>query len=746
MIDTQSSSGLPIDKAGALKIIQEEGRLSFLLKGFEPRRQQQQMMGNVIDAFNKNQIALIEAGTGTGKSFAYLVPAILWAAQKNERTVISTNTITLQEQLIEKDIPLALEALNLDLKAVLVKGMGNYLCFRKLEDTLAEMLLLSPQEAEELQNIEAWGRTTADGSRATLPFAPSSAMWEKVCAESDTCTHVRCPHYQQCHFFKARRHASDAHLLIVNHHLLFADLSRRAVQENYKDPAILPAYTKMVLDEAHHIEDIATEYFASRISRLDLLRIIGRIAAEKGNKSQGKLPLLKEKLAQSFDPLNAPKEVTSLLSRFNIDLPGMRRDMLQHIIEAFDAFEGFVDLLQPDAKEEIEKGEKKVRLLSQHQTHPAWKEEVVPRTHKLIESINRYVQSLNALDKDLKNINHERFQESSKGVRFEILALCQRLANASLVLQNFLNQVPPSAVRWIEIQKLRSAINVNLVEAKLDISESLAKDLFSKFPTIVLCSATLTTNQQFEFIKSRLGLHLEEIKKRTLIEHLYDSPFNYHEQALLAIPTDIPSPADPRFIPFAAQQIWHAIQASHGNAFILFTSFSMLKSCSEILSNQLRENRYTLLKQGDANRQVLLNRFRQQDRSVLFATDSFWEGVDVAGDALRCVVIVKLPFKVPSEPIIQARTEAIMAEGGNAFMEYSVPHAIVKFKQGFGRLIRHKKDRGCIVCLDNRLLNKNYGKQFLNSLPNCKKVFIESSGLQKELSDFYRKTYYLTKN
>lgn len=582
-----------------------------------------------------------------------------------------------------------------------------------------------------------------------LPLFPAICPYlqhvGKVCAESDTCTHVRCPYYQQCHFFKARKQASDAHLLVANHHLLFADLARRAEQDNYKDPAILPAYSKMVLDEAHHIEDIATEYFASRVSRLELLKIVGRIAAEKGNKSQGKLPLLKERLIQSTDPNSTSKDLVSLLSRLNMDLPGMRRDLLQHIVDTFDTFESFVGCLQPGGKDEADQGEKKVRLLSFHQSHPAWKEEVVPRSQKLMESIHRYIQGIGAIDKDLVNLENERLTESTKGLRHEIQALCNRLTNAGAALQNFLQEVPSSSVRWIEIQKLKTTTNVHLVDAKLDITKPLVENLFTKFPTIILCSATLTTNQQFEFVKKRYGLSSEDLKQRKIIEHQYDSPFNFREQAMLAIPVDIPSPLDPRFTSFAAQQILQAIQASRGNAFVLFTSYTMLKVCSDLLSKELQENRYTLLKQGDGNRQTLLTRFKQKDRSVLFATDSFWEGVDVAGEALRCVIIVKLPFKVPTEPIIQARTEAISAEGGNAFMEYSVPHAIVKFKQGFGRLIRNKRDRGCIVCLDNRLLNKNYGKQFLNSLPDCKHAFVESAMLHQELSEFYRKTYYLTK-
>ena len=299
-----------IDAEKALKVLQPEGNLSKIIKGFEPREQQQKMMQNIIEAYNENQIALIEAGTGTGKSIAYLIPAILWAVQKKERSVISTHTITLQEQLLLKDIPLVAKALNVTVKAVLVKGMRNYVCLRKVEETRMEQLFLAPHEAEEFSKIDAWSHSTNDGSRSALSFEPSGPIWDKVCAENDTCNKNQCPHYQDCHFFKARREASEAQILIVNHHLLFADLSTRAESENYIDPSILPIYTKVVLDEAHHIEDIATEYFAQKVTLLDLLRIVGRLAAEKGGKALGKLTQLKEKIHSYFNTKTPPTEVS----------------------------------------------------------------------------------------------------------------------------------------------------------------------------------------------------------------------------------------------------------------------------------------------------------------------------------------------------------------------------------------------------------------------------------------------------
>jgi ATP-dependent DNA helicase DinG len=733
-----------LDREKALALIKPGGVLSLNLKGFESRNQQQLMMSNVIDAYNKNAIALIEAGTGTGKSIAYLIPAILWAIQNKERTVFSTQTIALQEQLLHKDIPLVLQALNLDLKAVLVKGMRNYLCMRKLDEAMSELLLIPPNEAQELQQIAAWNDHTKEGSRSSLPFAPTYETWDRVCAENDTCNNTECSFYQQCHFFKARREANDAQLLIVNHHLLFADLAIRAEVNNYSDQALLPAYNRVVLDEAHHIEEVATEYFASKLSQLDMLRTIGRLAAEKQAKSVGKLTQFKEKIHEFYRDKEVPAEISSILGKLTIDLPGSRRDLLTHITETFDAFGAFVESLQAKEQEEKAPAEKKLRLLPFHQTHPLWTDEILAKAKLFAESVKRYIYSIETLDTEIKQSGNDKIIDHTKGIRFEILALTKRLTSACDVLTDFVtNHHPVNKVRWIEIQQLKAMINTQLVDANLDVSLALKEFLFSKFASVILCSATLTTNRQFDFVRQRLGL--DQFQDKFITENIYDSPFNFKEQALFAVPTDIPDPQHASFLQVATEKIWEAIQASQGNAFVLFTSYSMLHACYQNLNAKLLQQRFVPMKQGESNRQTLLTKFKTTNRSVLFGTDSFWEGVDVVGEALRCVIIVKLPFKVPTEPIVQARAEAIAAEGGDPFRDYSLPQAIVKFKQGVGRLIRNKQDRGCIVCLDSRILTKNYGKLFLNSLPECDKIFTTSDQLLPAMKEFYRKTYYLVK-
>lgn len=737
-----------LNEQKVLELLGPNSPLATLLAGFESRPQQQKMMGDVLKAYNNKGISLIEAGTGTGKSLAYLIPAALWAKVTGERTVISTKTIALQEQLFHKDIPLVAKIIGSEIKAVIVKGMGNYLCLRKLTDISHEASTLTLQEADELNKIELWAETTSDGSRSTLSFIPLSSTWEKVCAESDTCTNVRCEFYEQCHFFKAREEARNAQILIANHHLLFADLQRREQDENYNDDAILPYYTGVILDEAHHIEEVATEYFASKAGKIPLLKTLARIGAEKAGKIVGKLAHLRD-LFHSYYINDMPESCRSISRRLMHDLPAFRRELQEVIHLSFTSFDQFLPKGQESHESEIPDSrgkESKLRILPDHKKNEAWVPYMEEPSKKLVEALQRFVQSLNALENDLKYLDDEKLNEKTKTVRVELAALGNRLGEAAYMLIRFLQDIDNQyKVQWIESHQFKSLMNTTLVSAELDIAASLVKTLFKPFKTVILCSATLTTNNHFAFIKKSLGITPEYLPNVNIYESVYESPFDYQKQALFAIPTDIPLPHEPDFNRAVSEKIWEVIQASRGNAFILFTSFQALRECHHILEERLNQNRYHTLKHGDESRRALLDKFKARERSVLFGTDTFWEGVDVSGEALRCVIIVKLPFKVPSEPIIQARTEAIQARGGDSFREYSLPNAIVKFKQGFGRLIRNKNDRGCIVCFDGRLLNKSYGKQFLQSLPNCEKVFVESQKIVSQMGEFYRKTHYLTK-
>lgn len=740
-----TTSTQTLSKEKLLPLVQEGGLLSCHLKGFESRIQQEGMLSHVIDAYNQDQIALIEAGTGTGKSFAYLIPALIAASLHKERTVIATHTIALQEQLIQKDIPLLIKTLGITVKAVLAKGMSNYLCLRKLAEAQVEILLLPPKEGQELEKIDAWSQQTKDGTRQSLDFAPLPSIWEKVCAEHDTCNNTACPYFQDCFFMKARKAAADAQIIVANHHLLFADVVRRAEEENYEQVSILPPYQRIVIDEAHHLEDIATDYFAASVNGLDMIRNISRLFSDRPNgKSAGKLPVLKDKL-QSLELQEGTPEISALCDKLSFDLPGLRKEVLNNIQDAFQLFGDFIHFVLPNQSDQSSP-ETKLRLMRQHISHVDWNGKIVPAAHKLVSAASNFITLINGLESGIKTVSNEKFQEQAKGILFEVKALVGRLQISIEAMKAFMEpEIPKNQVRWIETNPNKGPLSTHLVNAELEIDKLLSKNLFGAFSTIILCSATLSADKKFDYIRKRLGLTETLLRGKEITENIYDSPFNFSAQALLAIPRDLPPPNHPMFNNFACDAIWDALQASRGNAFVLFTSYQMMRACAEKLKDKLEGQRYVMFKQGDEATQTLLKKFKITDRAVLFGTDSFWEGVDVAGEALRLVIIVKLPFRVPSEPIVQARTEAIVDKGGDPFMEYSLPNAVVKFKQGFGRLVRHKKDRGCVVCLDSRILSKNYGKQFLNSLPDCQKAFIDASQLFQQMNEFYRKTYHLTK-
>lgn len=660
---------------------------------------------DVAQTFEWEQIALIEAGTGTGKSMAYLVPALL---SEGRKTVISTHTINLQEQLVNKDIPFLVEALGVEVSAVLVKGMNNYACLRKAGDAVAEKGTLSEEERGQIEAVEGWLDQTSDGTRSDLSFYPLPSVWERIGAEFDACSHRQCPFYKECFFFEARKKAEEAQLVIVNHHILLADLALKEKGE----AGILPEYDHLIIDEAHHLEEVATSVFATEVSRAEMIRQLGRLASDKRSiQEAGKLPLLATKVNDE-----------ALLKRLRIDLPAEKRRLVTDIN---DTFHQLVQFFGSDT-------DLKLRLSDNHLQHPKWMETIEPAVEQLVESIRRHVAALRSLQKDVGD------DEKSRSVLIDIRAIADRLEGTAAALEDFVfGDLTPTTVKWIESYVNRGFANLRLVSAALDVSYLLAERLFKNVPAVVLTSATLTTHQNFQFVRQRLGLTEQLLDGKEVREAAYRSPFAFEKQALLAVPRDMPAPNEPGFVAAAAEAIFEGVEASDGNAFVLFTSFSMLNQCYSILAERLKARGLVPMKQGETDRDKLLARFKETDRSVLFGTDSFWEGVDVVGEALRCVIIARLPFRVPTEPIIQARTEAIAEAGGNPFFDYTVPQAIVKFKQGIGRLIRHRQDRGCILCLDSRLLTKSYGRSFLKSLPDCLQSFDDRVTVVARMKEFY---------
>lgn len=681
-------------------IFSREGPLQNLPR-FEIRPGQKEMALLIHDAYQAQEIVCIEAGTGTGKSLAYLLPAIYWAIQHKKRTVISTHTIALQEQLMNKDIPFLLKALQIDLKVSLAKGMNNYLCLKKLR-TVEEQILFFPEQ--EIRLLQASLKIAEEGTRSEMPFKVPQPIWDKVSAERNSCDHTRCPHYKECYFFKARRQALESQLIIVNHHLLLADYKSRLQQ--VKDPP-LPSYEYLIIDEAHHLELIALHSSAQRLDKRYLLYLLSRLFSETQPESSLCRLIRKDLLGLNLYSLE-------LQQKIEVDILGQKKVCGLQIEQVFthDCFS---------------KIDVKYRITDAFKQTYTWKEEIFPSLTMLAKEL----MGLAVIIQDLKQELDRHLEEKLHVHTLELHSLKSRLEEESKKISIFCtNDSSLKRVQWLE----KTAQNLSYVDANLDIALFLGKQFFTPLHAAVLCSATLTTQNSFSFIKRTLGL--DQIDK-VVQEKIYPSPFSFETQALFLVPNDIPLPSSPHFLLHIVQTIEKMIAITQGSVFVLFTSFEMLRDCFQSLQSP-----YPVLKQGDLPRHMLLEKFKQTPGQVLLATDSFWEGVDVPGDALKCVIIVKLPFAVPSDPLHEAYIEAIRQDGRNSFLEYSVPQAIIQFKQGFGRLLRSQQDRGCIVCLDHRLLSKSYGKLFLNSLPSCRNYFGSKEDVYKEMKNFYRNEKY----
>lgn len=692
---------------------------------YEPRPGQLELARAVARAFTGDEVLLAEAGTGIGKSFAYLAPAALFAIRTGERVVVATATIHLQEQLLGKDVPLLRRALDQvkglpkKLEAVVVKGRSNYVSLRRAEEAaaLGVEAFASSDEHAEVQRLATWARTTKTGDRSELGSEPDGAAWEWVESQADNCLGARCPRHGACHFFAARRAAARAQVVIANHSLLLADLAIKQATDG--NAGVLPPFTRVILDEAHHLEHSAGDQFGTNLSATGLSRLLGRLQ-RRNNHSRGLLPSLIGALLRSGpegEPLarQAEESLRPLRDRVALEVDGAFASAANRVRQALPAGERDasearlrignteVGVLEPLAELPPMLGLFAARLaglVSDVRSRLGQPEEADPRAtpRPKLEPLLRELEAAAV-----------RFQRSGR----EMGAL---LAHASVMAA--------SEVRWAEVsRRMRGEDRLVLRSVPLDVGPVLRRALFAPARTAVLSSATLAIGGSFEFLRANLGLTepMETSDEPPVHERVRTariaSPFDYGRQAVLAVPRDLPLPDAAGWDEALIEAIRRAVLTSRGRAFVLFTSHSALARTHARLGPELLASGLRPMRQGEESRRALLARFRETEGAVLFGTDSFWEGVDVAGDRLVLVVIARLPFRVPSEPLQAARAEAIAARGGDPFHELQLPQAVLKLTQGFGRLIRTSTDRGAVVVLDRRLLARGYGRRFFESLP-----------------------------
>ncbi len=647
---------------------------------YEFRRGQLQMAQAVEQALEEKRHLIVEAGTGTGKTLAYLLPVI----RSGKRVIISTGTKNLQEQLFYKDVPFLDGALfgesssGLRLSVCYMKGRNNYLCRKKLYDLTNQPVLSGLDEIEQYRTVAAWEKATSTGDRSELAELPeASALWHKLDARTDACLGQKCKEWERCFITEMRRRGMESDIIIVNHHLFFADLAIKLQAEDAPDAGILPDAAAVIFDEAHELEDVAGNYFGISVSNLRIEELARDVEASLQHNHimsaslSGALGSLREK-SHFFFSLLPPGE-----GRFAFET---RREFLEENGEEFLALNNAL-----------------TRLAGELEGLPQKPDEIFNLVRRAQEI---QVQLDYAMESEDRNTVFWIERRGGRGTTREGHGFSRAVKGQS----GDRASAPEATARGRQ--------NVFLQATPIDVGPILRECLWSKLECAVLTSATLAVGGGFEYIRQRLGF--EHARELVLPSH-----FDYQTQALFYVPSDLPDTRAPQFVAQAAERVRRILEITRGRAFVLFTSYAQMNEIYERLLGILE---FPMLKQGDAPKSALLEEFRLTPNAVLFATSSFWQGVDVQGEQLSCVVIDRLPFAVPTDPVVAARVKAIDADGGNAFFQYQVPSAVITLKQGFGRLIRSLRDRGLLVLLDNRILKKQYGRVFIESLPNYKRT------------------------
>ena len=682
----------------------KDGILAKEIKGFEYREEQEEMAQYIQDAINEDRKIIVEAGTGTGKTLAYLIPSIKWAVTNKKKVIIATNTINLQEQLLLKDIPLAKSIIKDEFSYVLVKGRNNYVC-KRLFNELAlgksiDIETFSMEAREQIEYILKWGNKTKTGDKAELPFEVYPDVWELVQSTTELCLGKKCPYRKECFYMKTRMEKMEADILISNHHVFFADLNVRAETDFDSEYLILPRYDMVIFDEAHNIESVARSYFSVEVSKISFTRLLNRIYQKKNKRKKEKSALIRVEDTIDEKDLEDGQQYIYLLNTLKEEI-----SILQNIGDEY--FDEIRKIYETNTEAPIKKSLNNFEMTKSRFLENLREKKDIFQS-KLADFLNLMMSFNNVIDGE-KDKNPEVINFNNHLKMFKAYIDSFKFIN-SFEDDNY--------IYWLDINSKRT--NVILTATPLNIAQKLSTVLFDNLDRLVFASATIVVNGNFDYFKKSLGLDEEDC-----IEAIIKSPFDYDEQMSVYIPSDIQDSENINaFVSDASKFILNILLKTNGKAFILFTSYTMLNQIYYSISKKLKDKGFEVFLHGDKPRSQIIKEFKEAENPILFGTTSFWEGVDVQGENLSNVIITKLPFLVPTDPVVSAISKKIEEDGGNSFMDFQLPEAIIKFKQGVGRLIRKKTDSGNIFILDNRILKKRYGSLFINALPSQKNIKI----------------------
>jgi len=694
-----------LDKEEILSYFKKEGKLAQEIDNFSERKEQLLTAEKIINSFNQHQFDFIEAGTGTGKSFAYLIPALFYNNLNQARIVVSTNTINLQEQLINKDLVTLKRVLDFDFNAVLVKGRNNYLCLRKFKNFKKNFENDNLKiKAELFHELNDWKKQTEAGEKSEINFQLKKLIWNQIAAESDLCLKTSCPFYSNCYFMQARKAIYKADILIVNHHLLLSD-ARVKDDAGSADRGILPNFNHLIIDEAHNIGEIATDHLGHPLYQPLLDNWVKRLSGDKNSL----LSEIREDIALAVD--SDQKRLRDILDKKIIPTTQKIRDLIpQYFNELKDLIADYRD--------------KKITVNQKLQSEMKW-QEFYQTAQDLAAYLKNNFSFLQIIYENLYLGLEAETDESEMKIKSSI----NRCHDLIKRIEFNLEAADDDYVFWLESSYYRGSEQIVQKSAPIDAGKFLPDMLWSKLTNIIFTSATITAANSFDYFYRETGI-------KTAEELKVESPFDYSKQAELLIPLDFPDPGNKNFLKELVINLKKIISKSRGSTMVLFTSYRMLSYCYNNLKDELEELGIRILSQSRLSRNYIMQEFRAEYNTVIFGTSSFWEGVDLPGDILKYLVMVKLPFPVPGEPLYQAKEDLLKAEGLNPFYNLALPQAVIKFRQGFGRLIRSKKDKGLIILFDRRVKSRSYGHKFLDSLPEgCPVVELNCNKLVEKIDE-----------